>query len=93
MGESMFEWDENKRLQNLAKHQLDFAEGYVVFESFHVFGQVRTVDGELRQLVTGRFEDLYVTIVFTIRDGSTRLISMRRARREEREHYETIYRR
>ncbi len=30
------EWDEAKRLINLAKHRLDFLDAYIVFDAPHV---------------------------------------------------------
>jgi len=41
-----FEWDENKRLSNLAKHGLDFVDAVVVFSDQHLIAAARTVDGE-----------------------------------------------
>ena len=49
------EWDENKRLSNLAKHGLDFWDAWNILEGVHV-----TVpsahDGEARFLAIGIFE-------------------------------------
>ena len=32
-----FEWDENKRIQNIKKHNIDFVEAILVFDGRAVF--------------------------------------------------------
>ena len=84
------EWSEEKRQRNLAKHGLDFAQVHEVLESRYRLdiGVVRS--GEERVMsVSYTFGFLAVlTVVHTKRDGCVRIISFRRASREERETYD-----
>ena len=86
----MFEWDEEKNRINRAKHGWDFREAVRVFRdplSFEV--EDRTVNyGEQRYKVTGYAGDRMVTVVFSERDGSVRLISAYNPSTQERRNYE-----
>lgn len=86
-----FEWDETKRQQNLCKHGLDFLNAPKVFRGAHVTGRATTVMGEERWLAIGLALNRPVTIVYTVREGRIRVISMRRARDNERERYQAIH--
>lgn len=86
-----FEWDEGKRLKNIAKHGIDFIDAAVLFDSPHLIGPANIVDEEERRLATGMIEDIYVTAVFTMRGRTIRIISMRRARHGEREKHQKIF--
>ena len=46
---------------------------------------------EERFLAVGLLEGRYVTVVYTVRAEAIRIISFRRARREEREKYQDLY--
>jgi uncharacterized DUF497 family protein len=87
-----FEWHEEKRLANIEKHGIDFLDADIVFGGPHLVGFARTVEGEARWMAVGMLDDVYVTVIFTPR-GSTirRLISMRRARRGERERHQDLF--
>jgi uncharacterized DUF497 family protein len=86
-----FEWDEAKRLSNIAKHGLDFADSDLFFGSPHLVGPAKTVDGETRWLAVGMIDDVYVTTVFTGRGSTVRIISMRRARDGERKKHQEVF--
>ena len=86
----MFEWDEEKRHLVLAKHGLDFIDVVAVFEGDHVEVAARS-ETELREAITGRVGDDIVTVIFTRRDHRIRLITARRARRNERRAYHARY--
>jgi uncharacterized DUF497 family protein len=85
------EWDEAKRLANLEKHGIDFLDARTIWA-----GQVldpvagRIVDGEARPTALGVVgeDEIIVAVVYTVRDGIVRLISARRARRNERKIYQ-----
>lgn len=83
-------WDENKRLANLRKHGLDFADAGEVLESRYRLDVQELREGELRVLsISYALGFLAVlTVVHTDRDGTARVISFRRASREEREAYD-----
>jgi uncharacterized DUF497 family protein len=86
----MLVWDEAKRLSNLRKHGLDFADAAEVLESRYRLDIAAVRGGELRmQSISYALGFLAVlTVVHTERDGATRVISFRRASNEEREVYD-----
>ena len=83
-------WDEPKRLANLRKHGLDFADAGEVLESRYRLDVQELREGELRVLsISYALGFLAVlTVVHTDRDGMARVISFRRASQEEREAYD-----
>jgi len=83
-------WDEAKRLANLAKHGLDFAAAGEVLDSRYRLDVPVRRAGERRVMsISYALGFLAVlTVVHTGRDGATRVISFRRASREEREVYD-----
>jgi uncharacterized DUF497 family protein len=85
------EWDELKRRSNLEKHGLDFLDVSAVFEAPHVVVPSAYGGDEERFLAIGLFEDRFVTVVYTTRGDSLRVISFRRARYEERQRYQEIF--
>ena len=86
-----FEWDEAKRLANLAKHKLDFRDAEALFDHLHLIAPARVVTGETRWLAIGRIGAAFVTVVLTRRGNAVRVISMRRARHEEQVRYRALH--
>lgn len=82
-----YTWDETKRRVNLAKHGLDLAQAAEVLESRFRFDVAIVRADEARTLSMSYALGFLavLTVVHTERDGSTRIISFRRASREERE--------
>lgn len=82
-----FEWDEAKRGENIRKHSLDFADAWKVFEGpIYIQPDTRFDYGEHRFIATGFLEFRIVLIAFSEPDEiTTRIISMRKARKNERE--------
>ena len=83
-----YEWDLDKRALNLARHGVDF-------ESIkHFRWQTATIKrsdraGEERRLALGFLGDKVHAVVYTVRGDNRRLISMRRASKQEvKEHEE-----
>jgi uncharacterized protein len=83
-----FEWDEEKRRSNLAKHAVDFRDGVNIFLG-NVLERIdhRSDYGELRVIATGKVDDAILTLVYTARGNYRRIISARRAHRNERREY------
>jgi len=83
-------WDEAKRLANLRKHGLDFADAGEVLESRYRLDVQELREGVLRVLSISYARGFLavLTVVHTDRDGMARVISFRRASREEREAYD-----
>ncbi|WP_367279849.1 BrnT family toxin [Blastomonas sp.] len=89
-----FEWDEAKRLANLAKHGLDFEDVGSVWDRdlFDVAG-TRIAGDELRILALGVMGDdaEVIAVVYTVRASRIRLISLRRANRYERQVFRSRF--
>lgn len=80
-----FEWDEAKRQSNILKHGIDFAESVSIYEGFVLTLRSANVDyGEERYLAVGLLKGVEITIVYTLRGEKYRIISVRRARTQER---------
>jgi uncharacterized DUF497 family protein len=87
-----FEWDEAKRLANIEKHYIDFIDVWEIFENDYIRGPAKPgVGGEERFLVIGIISGLYVTGVFTMRGTVVRVISLRRAHRNERTEHQEVH--
>lgn len=82
-------WDETKRRTNLAKHGLDFADAGEVLDSRFRLDIPIVRRGEVRiQSISYVLSYLAVlTVVQVERGHAIRVISFRRASREEREAY------
>ena len=88
-----FIWDRRKNEANIRKHELDFADAYMVFESPMLVGlDEREEYGEDRSIGIGLMENRVVVIVFTEPEENTiRVISFRKATTDERNNYEQEY--
>jgi uncharacterized DUF497 family protein len=75
-----YTWDETKRLANLKKHGLDFADAEKVFAGSLLLIDDHRVDyGEQRMIGIGLLDCLVVLIVHVESDEAIRIISMRKA--------------
>jgi uncharacterized protein len=88
-----FEWDEAKRLANIEKHGIDFADVEQVFAGdFIETEDLRRNYGEKRFHAVGRLGNHIVQIAYTWRGGGRRrIISARRAGRNDRRTYHARY--
>lgn len=85
-----FEWDRLKAEANLRKHGISFVAALTVFDAPDRLeaDTTRPEQGEKRTKVIGmNGGSLVVAVITTDRDGVTRIISARRARRNERKLY------
>ena len=83
-----FTWDEPKRLANLEKHGLDFADVAKVFAGPMVLFEDDRFDyREQRMIGVGLLDDLVVVIVHVEIDDTIRIISMRKADGNETDLY------
>lgn len=85
-----FEWDERKRRANIDKHRLDFIDAELVFLGPHhtLPSLYRT---EERWITVGILDGREVAVIWTERGEAIRIISFRRARREERRAYRQLH--
>ncbi|MBV9861404.1 MAG: BrnT family toxin [Alphaproteobacteria bacterium] len=88
-----FEWDETKRLSNIAKHGLDFVLAAQMFDGRNRLDLASPRGGESRILSIGEIEGKIVAIAWTDRgSGTVRLISVRRASHAEERQYRQLHR-
>ncbi len=89
-------WDVEKNRIDIRKHKISFEEALSVFDDpncVEIFDESHSIDVDRYVCIGDIGGYVIVVVVFTGRDGSTRLISARRADREEEElYYEHIKR-
>jgi uncharacterized protein len=86
-----FDWDPDKRRINLIKHGIDFVDACLAWNQPRIDPvDERVLQGEYRPTALGIIGEgeIIVAIVYTVREGKLRLISVRRARRNERQLYQ-----
>jgi uncharacterized DUF497 family protein len=83
-----FTWNPDKRLANLRKHGLDFVDAERVFSGYtQTFPDNRFTYDEMRYITVGLLDGAVVAIAHTETEDNIRIISMRKAKRHERELY------
>jgi len=83
-----FEWDETKRIANVQKHGIDFADAALVFnDPAHLTYRSQRHASEERFVAIGTVGAKIIAVIFTERGDNVRIISARIARRIERELY------
>lgn len=93
----LFEWDEAKAESNLRKHSISFGYATQVFDDPHILAERERVEaGEERWQSIGLVEGIAILLVaHTVHeegwDEVIRIISARRATREESKRYEQSY--
>jgi uncharacterized protein len=87
-----FEWDETKSERNRVKRGLPFSVAIELFEGF-VVEQVddRRNYGEKRVKAIGVSSGRILACVYTDRESTRRIISLRNASRSERDGYRSVY--
>jgi len=82
-----FEFDPAKSESNREKHGIDFVEAQELWDDpNYLIAPARTVS-ELRYALIGQWRGKLWTCIFTSRKGNLRIISARRARKNEEERY------
>ena len=85
-----FEFDENKSILNRKKHGIDFIEAQKLWnDPERVIIPAREMD-EIRNMIIGRIERTVLSAIYTIRKENIRIISVRKARENEKEIYESL---
>ena len=83
-----FAWDDKKRDSNLDKHAFDFEDAPEVFSGVTLtVKDDRFEYGEHRFITLGMLNDIVVVVAHTETDEEIRIISMRKATRNEQEKY------
>ena len=81
-----FEWDDGKSKGNLGKHGIDFDDAIEVLYGPIILRQSNR-NNEERWIAIGSSENKFITVVFTRRVNVIRIISARRARKNEEREY------
>ena len=84
-----FEFDPDKSATNLMKHGLDFLEAQALWEDADRLIVPARTQGEARYMLVGKMGQKHWSAIFTYRGEAVRIISVRRARKEEVDAYES----
>jgi len=83
-----YEWDEQKRQINVKKHGVDFIDIPYLFDSVVVImPDERFEYGENRFIAIGILKNQVVLVAYTERDDNIRIISARKATKNEQIYY------
>lgn len=85
-----FEFDPAKSATNREKHGIDFDAAQALWLDERLLEVPAKTEDEPRFLAIGRIGGKHWTAVFTHRGAAIRIISVRRARKQEIEHYESL---
>ena len=85
-----FEFDENKSRANREKHGIDFYQALDQWKDPDVLEIPAITSDEPRFLIIGKLDQKIWSAVITYRKNNIRIISVRRARKEEIELYESF---
>ena len=81
-----FGWHEAKRASNLREHKIDFEDVKGIFDGY-TFVRRSGRHGEIRYQVFGYVDGREVAVACTLHGEECRIISARRARKDERRKY------
>ncbi len=89
MQDEWFEWNDDKAASNIAKHGVSFEDASLVFDDL---SQVDKLDDtmeydEERSIVIGMASGRLLTVIYTLRLERTRIISARKANKNEQYEY------
>ncbi len=84
-----FEFDPNKSKRNKKKHGIDFVDAQDLWSDIDLLEIPAKITDEERFLVIGKINGKHWTGIITYRIENIRIISVRRARNEEIELYES----
>ena len=82
-----FEWDGNKNSKNKAKHGISFEDAKDIFNDQDRLIVEENRKGEKRFLSVGKAFLAIISLVYTLRGVVVRIISARRASKNERRAY------
>jgi uncharacterized DUF497 family protein len=83
-----FEYDPAKSASNLSKHGIDFDQAKALWEDPWMLEAPAKTEDEPRFISIGKVEGKYWAAIWTPRGDAVRIISVRRARKEEIGYYE-----
>ncbi len=84
-----FEYDDSKSQTNKEKHGIDFVDAQNLWKDEDaLLVAANIIDDEVRYALISVFKDKCYTAIFTLRDETYRIISVRRCRKNEERNYE-----
>ena len=84
-----FEYDEQKSQINKEKHGIDFVEAQKLWQDENALViPANIVDNEIRNALISKILTKCFVVIFTIREDTNRIISVRRCRKNEEKNYE-----
>ena len=83
----MFIFDLDKSRSNRLKHGIDFFEAQALWEDPRLLELRARTSDEVRHMLIGEIDGRVWTAIVTYRDELTRIISVRRSRKNERQIY------
>jgi len=84
-----FEYDENKSQINKQKHGIDFVEAQNLWQDENALVvPANIIDNEIRYALISKILTKCFVVIFTVREDSNRIISVRRCRKNEEKNYE-----
>lgn len=86
-----FEWSEAKRLAVLHDRRLDFLDGCRLFDGRPICTASSPRGAEERWISIGELDGELIAVVWTRRGAAIRIITMRKARNEEKRRYRALY--
>jgi uncharacterized protein len=89
MRNERFEWDDLKAAQNWVKHRVSFEEASLALDDPHGLDVRQDYDDEFRSLLIATANGRILAVVYTERGLRIRLISARRATKNEKNDYFT----
>ena len=87
MRDDRFEWDDRKAKGNFDKHGVTFARARKVFDDHYYVDDIDDDPDELREVAIGLSGDEILHVIWTARNGRVRIISARKADRDEQDCY------
>lgn len=87
----LFEWDPNKARKNIEIHGVSFDEASTAFRdtlSLTIYDPLHSEEEDRLILIGNSFKNRLLVIVHTERGNKIRIISARKATKNEREKYE-----
>lgn len=86
-----FEWSEAKRLAVLEARGLDFLDGRRLFDGRVIVTAPSPRGAEERWISIGELEGKMIAVVWMRRGEAIRIITMRKARDEEKRQYDAVF--
>ena len=84
-----FEWDANKNESNIRKHGIAFEDASKIFFRKRLEKRSDRA-GEIRYITVGEVNNRIIVVIYTPRGENIRIISARKARKNEKRAYRSI---